>query len=111
MRMKSTDLKKLIGKTIYAINKKGERISGKLVRTSGQKLYIQPVSVNNKKVKTSAIIPLVLFDLLAVGTSPYGYGTGFGYGYGNPYGYGYPAGYVGGYPGGAYGAYPGYYQW
>ncbi|MNN63504.1 hypothetical protein D3C81_1788880 [compost metagenome] len=45
-------------------------------------------------MKTKAIIPLVLFDLLAIGTAPYGYGYGGygGYGGGYPYGngYGYP---------------------
>jgi hypothetical protein len=84
---------KLIGKHVYAVRKDGSMVTGKLVRIQGTKLHIQPSS-KGKKVSTKAILPLVLFDLLAIGTGPfgYGYGGGFyggpGYGaYGNPYGY------------------------
>lgn len=52
---------------------------GKLLRVSGNRLVLQRIS--GKKVQTKALIPLVLFDLLAVGTAPYAYGGG-GYGYG-----------------------------
>lgn len=110
MRVNKKSLRKLTGRTIYVINKEKIRITGKLVRVSGKKLYLQPTSIGNKKVKTSAILPLVLFDLLAVGTSPYA----LGYGYPG-YGVGYPGGVVGGlapgypYPGIGYGAgYGGY---
>ena len=101
MQIKKTEVKKLTGRIIYTINKKGMRISGKLVRISGNKLYIRPASINNKQVQINAIIPLVLFDLLAIGTSPYGYGY--------PYGYGVGSGYYGGYPGVGYYGYPGFY--
>ena len=101
MQIKKTELKKLTGRIIYTINKKAMRISGKLVRISGNKLYIRPASINNKQVQINAIIPLVLFDLLAIGTSPYGYGY--------PYGYGVGSGYYGGYPGVGYYGYPGFY--
>src|SRR5690554_514234 len=98
MRVNRKALKKLTGRTIYIINKNGVSISGKLVKVSGQKLYVQPKSIGKKAVKTNAIIPLVLFDLLAVGTSPFaGYG-GIG-GYGGYGGYGYPGVGYGGYPG------------
>ncbi|MFD2610974.1 hypothetical protein [Paenibacillus gansuensis] len=80
----------LIGKEIYAVKKDGTVVTGKLVRIKGVELILQ--KKGKKNVKTSAIIPLVLFDLLAIGTGPYGYG-GFG---GYPYGYG-------GYPYGGYG--------
>lgn len=84
--------KKLIGKQVYCLKKDGTVASGKLVKISGGKLHLaQP---KGKSVRTKAIIPLVLFDLLAIGTSPYAYG-GYGYpGYGaggfgySPYGYG-----------------------
>lgn len=90
---------KLVGKHIVAVKKDGSKVTGKLVRVSGNRLILQRVS--GKKVQTNALIPLVLFDLLAVGTAPYaGYGGGYGYG-GVPYGYG---------PGPGYGGYgPGYY--
>ena len=86
---------RLVGKHIVAVKKDGTKVAGKLVRVSGNRLVLQHVS--GKKVQTKALIPLVLFDLLAIGTAPYGYGSGYGgapygggYGYGNPYGsYGY----------------------
>ncbi|OXM88377.1 50S ribosomal protein L33 [Paenibacillus rigui] len=89
------DVRKLIGKTVYALKKDGTTVSGKLVRISGNELVLAPKK--GKQVKTSALIPLVLFDLLAVGTAPYagnyaygGYpGAGiYGPGYGGfpPYG-------------------------
>lgn len=82
-------------------------MTGKLLRISGNRLILQRVS--GKKVQTKALIPLVLFDLLAIGTAPYagGYGPGYGgspYG-GNPYGgYGYNK--YGGYAPGPYGGAP-----
>ncbi|WP_240414752.1 hypothetical protein [Paenibacillus periandrae] len=83
------DVQKLLGKNIYAIKKDGTAVSGKLVRISGNRLIVAP---KKGKARVSAIIPLVLFDLLAVGTAPYaygGYGGYGGYGYGG-YGYGSP---------------------
>jgi len=85
---------KLLGKHVYAVRKDGSIATGKLVRIQGNRLLLQP-SGKGKKVSTKAILPLVLFDLLAIGTSPYtyGYGGGFyGYPYGGP-GYGAPFGY------------------
>ncbi|NUU59318.1 hypothetical protein [Paenibacillus agri] len=89
---------KLVGKHIVAVKKDGTKVSGKLVRISGNRLILQ--RSNGKKVQTKALIPLVLFDLLAVGTAPYAYG---GYG-GTPYGGGY--GYGGYGPGYGYGGAP-----
>mgnify|MGYP001447577767 CR=1 FL=1 len=90
--------KKLMGKNIYAIKKDGTRVTGKLVRISGNRLFVRPTGRNGKPVRTSAIIPLALFDLLAIGTSPYAYGP-----YGYPYG-----GLYGSYPYGGYGGYGGF---
>ncbi|MEK4854030.1 hypothetical protein NST04_29610 [Paenibacillus sp. FSL H7-0756] len=102
-------VRKLIGKHIVAVKKDGSKVTGKLVRISGNRLILQRIS--SKKVQTKALIPLVLFDLLAIGTAPYGYGGGYGYGYGGgaPYGggYGYGHGPVPG-PYGGYGPGPGY---
>jgi hypothetical protein len=87
---------RLVGKQIIAVKKDGTQVTGKLLRVSGNRLILQRVS--GKKVQTKAIIPLVLFDLLAIGTAPYAFGGGYGGGapygggpgYGNPYGgYGY----------------------
>jgi hypothetical protein len=89
---------RLIGKNIVAVKKDGSKISGKLLQISGNRLIVQRVS--GKKVQTKALIPLVLFDLLAIGTAPQTYGGGYGYG-GAPYGKGYGYGY--GYGGGGYG--------
>ncbi|MNE60211.1 hypothetical protein D3C76_1364520 [compost metagenome] len=85
------EAQKWLGKSITAYKKDGSIVTGKLVKISGNQLIV--VQNSRKKVKTKAIIPLVLFDLLAIGTAPYGYGYGYGgYGYGGgyPYGYGYP---------------------
>lgn len=91
---------KLVGKNIVAIKKDGTKVTGKLLRISGNRLILQRTS--GKRVQTKAIIPLVLFDLLAVGTAPYAYGGG--YGGGVPYGGGYGYGGGGGVPyGGGYG--------
>jgi hypothetical protein len=80
------DVRKMLGKTVYAVKKDGITVNGKLVRINGNQLILAPKK--GKLVKTSALIPLVLFDLLAIGTTPY---AGYGYG-GYQYGYGYPYG-------------------
>ncbi|MGC5770968.1 hypothetical protein [Paenibacillus pabuli] len=82
---------KLIGKNIVAIKKDGTRVTGRLLKVSGNKLVLKRAV--GKKVRTKAILPLVLFDLLAVATLPYAYGPGPGYGPGGPgYGPGYGPG-------------------
>ncbi|MRN51929.1 hypothetical protein [Paenibacillus monticola] len=89
---------KLVGKNIVAVKKDGTKVTGKLLRISGNRLILQ--RINGKRVQTKAIIPLVLFDLLAIGTAPYAYGGGYGAPYGGGYGYGYGGGgvpYGGGY--------------
>ena len=96
----------LIGQPIYAVRKDGTVTTGRLVRINGNQLAIAPLKSDKRKtVKTKAILPLVLFDLLAIGTLPYwggGYGGGYNGGYGSeccyggygpnyqaaPYGYG-----------------------
>lgn len=72
------DVRKLIGKSIYAVRPDGSVVTGKLVRVHQNKLIVAPLdSDKGKVVKTKAILPLVLFDLLAIGTLPF-FGGGFG---------------------------------
>ncbi len=91
-KIRKDEVRKLVGKQVTAIKKDGTAITGKLVRISGNTLFMAPKK--GKNVQTKAIVPLVLFDLLAIGTAPYAFG-GFGYPYGG-YGYG---GFGGGYGG------------
>ena len=65
-RVTKEQAQKLVGKTIYAVRKDGSVVTGKLVRMHQNQLQLVPV-VNGKEVQTRAIIPLVLFDLLAIG--------------------------------------------
>ncbi|WP_438431891.1 hypothetical protein [Gorillibacterium sp. sgz500922] len=73
------EAKKLVGQTIYALKKDGTVVTGKLVKVKGNSLYLS--AGKGKKASTKAIIPLVLFDLLAIGTGPWGWG-GWGPGFG-----------------------------
>lgn len=111
-------VRKLVGKSIYAMRKDGSVVSGRLVALRGNRLILSTSKgkgSKGKKVKTKAFFlwPLLLFDLLAIGTLPFwgggfGYGGGFG-GYGGGYG-GCGCGVPtcggcsggGGYPGGGY---------
>jgi ribosomal protein L35AE/L33A len=71
-KIRKEDVRKLIGKEVYALKKDGSTLSGKLVRINGSTLILAPKK--GKGVQTKALIPLVLFDLLAIGTSPFGFG-------------------------------------
>lgn len=81
---------KLIGKNIVAVKKDGTRVTGRLLKVSGNKLVLKRAV--GKKVRTKAILPLVLFDLLAIATLPYAYGPGPGVGFGQGGGPGYGPG-------------------
>ncbi|SDN31768.1 hypothetical protein SAMN04487897_102487 [Paenibacillus sp. yr247] len=95
-KIRKEDVQKLVGKNIVALKKDGTSVAGKLVRISGNTLIVAPQK--GKKVQVKAIIPLVLFDLLAIGTAPYAYGGYGGYGgYGYGGGFGYPYGGFGGF--------------
>ncbi|CAH1206891.1 MULTISPECIES: hypothetical protein [Paenibacillus] len=103
-RITRTDAMKFVGQNIVAVKKDGTRVTGRLVKISGNKLVLK--RIDGKKVRTKAILPLVLFDLLAIATLPYAYGPGYGApgpGYGpGPKpgcGAGYGPGYGAGYPG------------
>lgn len=80
----------LIGQNIQAMQKDGSIVVGRLVRVMGGVAYLQPIDADQgKTVKTKAVIPLVLFNLLAISTLPFVYG-----GYPRPV---YPAPYNPGY--------------
>jgi hypothetical protein len=79
--------KSLVGRQIYAVKKDGSIQYGKLMRVNGNRLILE---ADAGKAHTKAVIPLVLFDLLAIGTSPFGFGFpfgfgGFGGGFGGPF--------------------------
>jgi hypothetical protein len=98
-RVSKEQARKLIGKKVYAVRKDGSIATGKLVKIHENKLYLRPIgSDKGKTVQTKAVLPLVLFDLLAIGTLPYAYGGYPGYGFYGP-GFGYGPGAYGGYGG------------
>lgn len=74
-------VKKLLGQNVHALKKDGTVVSGKLVRVKGNEIVV--AVPKGKNVKTSAFIPLVLFDLLAIETVPFG---GFGGPFFGPFG-------------------------
>lgn len=81
---------KLVGKQIYAVRKDGSMVTGKLLKLSDNKIIVEQASQPGKKTR-GLIIPLVLFDLLAIGLvsaqQPYGGFGGYGGGCcGAPYG-------------------------
>ncbi|MGN7380533.1 50S ribosomal protein L33 [Paenibacillus sp. SAFN-117] len=73
------EVEKLVGKYVYAVKKDGSKVSGKLKAIRGNQLIFE--YEKGKDARTKAIIPLVLFDLLAIGTSPFAFG-GFPFGFG-----------------------------
>jgi hypothetical protein len=79
-RVTLSEAQRLIGQHIYAMRKDGTVVTGKLMSIKGNELSLK--QHDNGKVRTKAIIPLVLFDLLAIGTSPFAFGGFGGFGYG-----------------------------
>jgi len=95
------EVRKLVGKLIYAVRPDGSVVTGKLVSVHQNKLIVAPLRQDKGKiVHTNAILPLVLFDLLAIGTLPFvgGFGGGYGGGCCNNFN-GYNGGYNGGFNG------------
>jgi hypothetical protein len=67
--------KQLVGKHVYAVRRDGSVVQGKLDRLIGNELILEPT---DGKARTKAILPLALFDLLALSTVPFGFGFPFG---------------------------------
>ncbi|HZG58480.1 hypothetical protein [Paenibacillus sp.] len=103
----ASQAKSLLGRDVAVRLKDGKTASGKLVRIQGGRLYIRPAAgAKGKPVATKALLPLLLYDVAALGAaaaSPYTYGYGYGgvpHGYAGaygPYGYGYGYGVPGGF--------------
>lgn len=72
----------LVGKEIYALRRDGSVVKGKLVRVKGNELILAPT---DGKARTKAILPLALFDILAISTLPFA-----GFGFGGIGGFGFP---------------------
>lgn len=68
--------KELIGKEIYAVRRDGSVVKGRLINVKNYELVLEPL---DGKARTQAILPLALFDLLAIGTLPFAGGFGFGF--------------------------------
>jgi len=64
----------LIGKEIYAVKRDGTVVTGRLVRLNGDELILEPT---DGKARTKLFLPLVLFDLLAIGTLPFAFPFGY----------------------------------
>ncbi|WP_055105611.1 hypothetical protein [Paenibacillus ihumii] len=67
----SDQARKHLNKRVKIKTKTGAVLYGKIVKVSGKKLYLQVASVHDRGSKAHAtlapfIIPLVLFDLLAI---------------------------------------------
>lgn len=68
-----------VGQNIQALARDGSVVTGRLVKVDNGVMYLQPIQTEDagKTVRTKAVIPLVLFNLLAISTLPYVYGTPF----------------------------------
>jgi hypothetical protein len=70
----------LVGKQVYVLTRQGQIVDGILQKVDHGTIYLRATQSKKKKVGTSAffgfnpIAPLVLFDLLAIGTSPFAFG-------------------------------------
>ncbi|KIL35922.1 ribosomal protein L35AE/L33A [Cohnella kolymensis] len=68
-----SQVREMVGQRIYAMRKDGSVVSGKLIGIRGNELIMEEPK---GKAHTQAFLPLVLFDLLAIGTTPF-FGFGF----------------------------------
>ncbi|TJY40968.1 hypothetical protein E5161_14730 [Cohnella pontilimi] len=73
------EVEKMVGQNIIALRKDGTVVQGKLVRVNGEELEIKPL--DGSKAQTKAILPLALFDILAISTLPFAGFGGFGFGF------------------------------
>ena len=85
-------VRQLVGHEIIALRQNGSVVHGRLTGLKGDKLMLAPI---DGKAYTQAILPLALFDILAISTSPFagfgGFDGGFGFGGGLGFGgFGFP---------------------
>ncbi|NOU96333.1 50S ribosomal protein L33 [Paenibacillus sp. LMG 31456] len=74
-------VKSLVGKHVYVMTRQGQVVDGILQKFDNGRIYLH---LNKKPVSTSAFTPffnpftsLALFDLLAISTTPFFFGSPF----------------------------------
>ncbi|AZN41423.1 50S ribosomal protein L33 [Paenibacillus albus] len=68
MAVSNKQISKYYGKKIYALKKDGTVVTGILTQVQGNRVILtQFRQVEGKTVKAKFLIPLLLFDLLAIG--------------------------------------------
>lgn len=67
-KVSKRQIRKLIGKSIYAVRQDGSVIRGKLIRVQGNTMYMAPIKkTRGKTVQTKFIFALALFSIVAIG--------------------------------------------
>lgn len=68
MAVSKKEISKYYGKKIYAVKKDGSIVTGTLTQIQGDRVVLtQLKQEKGKAVKTKFLLPLLLFDLLAIG--------------------------------------------
>ncbi|RAP77254.1 50S ribosomal protein L33 [Paenibacillus montanisoli] len=80
MAVSQKQISKYYGKKIYAVKKDGSIVTGTVTQIQGNRVILTQVTQEKgKTVKSKFLIPLLLFDLLAIGLfSGFGGFGGFG---------------------------------
>ena len=74
-------VRKLIGKSIYAVRQDGSVVRGKLVQVQGDTMYLALIQKKRgKPVQTKFIFALALFSIVAIGALAFCGCGGFGCG-------------------------------
>ncbi|MGI2294761.1 hypothetical protein [Paenibacillus sp. GXUN7292] len=67
-KVSKKQVRKLIGKSIYAVRQDGSVVRGKLIRIQGNTMYVAPIKKSRgKTVQTKFIFALALFSIVAIG--------------------------------------------
>ncbi|WP_308634041.1 hypothetical protein [Paenibacillus silvisoli] len=67
MAVSKKQLSKYYGKKIYVVKKDGSVVTGTLTQVQGNRVVLTQFTQENGKAKAKFLIPLLLFDLLAIG--------------------------------------------